>query len=141
MKHWLIIMILLGLSLPVFGQTCASFPCVLASVSVTNQSQGIRSTPLFAPATAGLFRVSAYMSTSSGILPAAMWGYEIGWKDDQAGRSSGLAAISRNSAAPFSVIVQSQAGQPITYLVKPIGVNGQLGGMTYNFSITLEQLQ
>jgi hypothetical protein len=57
MKHYLSLLILLGLSINGFAQTktpkgetsCTSFPCVVSTISVTNQSTKAPKTIIYTP--------------------------------------------------------------------------------------------
>jgi hypothetical protein len=139
MKRYLVALFLFGLSVSGFAQTqCAAFPCVVATVSLTNQSQAIPNTPIFTPTASGVFRISAYLSTSAGNH-SALWQLFVGWTDDNGARKASTAAPPSGSNANIATFVaQDVAGVPLSYQTKPIG---NVSGMTYNFSIVVEQLQ
>ena len=50
MKRYLAALFLFGLSVSGFAHAqCAAFPCVVASVSLTNQTEGVSQFPLVTP--------------------------------------------------------------------------------------------
>ena len=139
MKRYLVALFLFGLSVSGFAQAqCAAFPCVVATVSLTNQSHAIPNTPIFTPTASSVFRISAYLTTSAGNR-SALWQLFVGWTDDNGARKASTATAPSNSNANIATfVVQDVAGVPLSYQTKPIG---NVGGMTYNFSIVVEQLQ
>src|SRR3977135_389071 len=83
MKGYLVILFVLALSLAGFAHAqCAAFPCVVATVSLTNQSANIPMTPIFTPASNGCFRVAGYISTSNGTRSNAIWTVDLGFTDN-----------------------------------------------------------
>jgi hypothetical protein len=137
MKRYLSLVFLFGLSLSASAQTCTTFPCVVASVSLTNQSQRIAPTPIFTPPASGVFRVSAYMSASTGPKNAE-WELFVSWTDDLGLKFSVLDAR-ENGFNDLSLVVQAVGGQPLLYQTGH--TRGGLREMTYNLFITVEQLE
>jgi hypothetical protein len=143
MKRYLVALFLFGLSVSGFAQTqCAAFPCVVATVSLTNQSQNIPKTPIFTPTTSGVFRINAYMSTSPGTVKRAVWGFYLGSTGDNGARQYATGSgPSSDNGYNATFVTQDVGGQPLFYQTKlTAGGNGN-GGMTYNLYITVEQLQ
>jgi hypothetical protein len=68
MKRCLLLgVFLVALSASGFGQEaknqnspCSSLPCIVASVSLTNQTESVYQVPIYTPPTTGLFRISYY---------------------------------------------------------------------------------
>lgn len=149
MKHCLVVIIALGLCVSGLAQTgravrgdgaqCTALPCVVASVSLTNQSQKALQIPLFTPSSDGLYRVSAYMRTSTGTNQRASWQLTLGWTDELGTNVSG-SSIGPDSFLPITLVVRDIGGQPLAYSVKPHG-GGQGVGMTYDLFVTVEQVQ
>ena len=139
MKRYLVALFLFGLSVSGFAQTqCTAFPCVVATVSLTNQSQNILKTPIFTPTTSGVFRINTYVTASHGNSNNAEWFVYLGWTDDLGAKSWTLNAYENTSNAPNTTFaVEDIAGQPIFYRTK--SVRG--AGVTYSLFITVEQLQ
>ena len=109
MKRFLLVVFLLALNLPAIAQTCATFPCVVASVSLTGQTADVFKTPLYTPNTAGLFRISAYISaTPNGTGGAYI--VTLGWTDDVGARTS--RTVVPPSAADFVNVVAKSNGAP-----------------------------
>lgn len=151
MKRYLLVMVLLGMSVGSFAQSvkatradgteCATLPCVVATVSLTDQGQPIPSTPIFTPTADGAFRMSLYTSTSGGTNKRAYWATFFGWTDVHGAKQMPLANTYPNGSSSISMLVQAVAGQPLLYQVKPVGGGGGVVGMTYDLLITIEQLQ
>ena len=123
------------------GATCAAFPCVVASVSLTNQGQGIPATAIFTPAASGVFRIGTYLSTTTGTNQNATWEAFVGWTDDIGVRQGGFVFALPNIATSSTLVVQMVAGQPLLYQTKLYRTLGGSGGMTYNLNVVVEQLQ
>jgi hypothetical protein len=142
MKHYLVALFLFGLSVSGFAQTqCSAFPCVVATVTLTNQSQAIPSTPFFTPAQDGMFRMNVYLSTTASTNKGAYCAVFAGWTDENGSRKWQSQANQNNSNAGYSssFVVRDLGGQPLLYQTKPN--QGQGTGMTYELFITVEQLQ
>lgn len=151
MKICLSLLILLGLSATCIAQNgkarrsdgteCTAFPCVVATLTLIDQSQNLPSTPIFTPTSTGVFRINAYMSTSTGSVKRAVWTLYLGSTGDNGshryGTGSGPGA---DNAYNATFVTQDIGGQPLLYQTK-LGGGGGSGGMTYNLYITVEQLQ
>jgi hypothetical protein len=116
--------------------TCSTLPCEVASVTLTAQTAAIPPTVIFTPTTAGLYRISAYLSTSA--TKSSVWKYAFTWTDDEKARNSGAQPVGPGTFSAFSASVQSAAGQQITYSVGAGA--GNPPGSTFNLVITVEQL-
>jgi hypothetical protein len=137
MKRYLVALFLFGLSVSGFAQTqCAAFPCVVASVALTNQTTSVSQVPVYTPAQSGMFRVSYY--EESAPIVGSSWIFTWNWTDDTTTRSYGPFTLSRgsyfNAGVPGMWVT---AGQPITYTV----TKGRGGLGSYNLYATVEQIQ
>jgi hypothetical protein len=141
MKSLLIFVFLLGASLCAAAQTtCSSFPCVVASVSLANQTANIPATDLYTPSTSGVFLVSSNISCSTGTVKGAEWETYEGWTDAFGPRTGAYLYCGMNTSAGQSLLVPAVAGQPIRYEVR-LATHGGSGGLTYNLNIVVQQLQ
>ncbi len=136
----LLALLMIAFSASAFAQ-CAAFPCVVASVSLTNQAQAIPATAIFTPRANGVFRISSYISTSNGTNKNATWEAFEGWTDDIGPRQGGFIFAVPNIDSSSTWVAQAVAGQPLLYQTKLYRTLGGSGGMTYNLFITVEQLQ
>src|SRR5207244_5968046 len=127
-----------------FAQT---FPTVVATVKVTGQTTAIPKTVLFTPTADGMFRISAYMTTTVPKTGQAIWLASINWTDDAnnwlvSNVATVLAYSSTNSIVcclPLNYLTfWAKAGTPISYAVH--SANGDATGSTYEVFMTLEQL-
>ncbi len=135
----LLALLVIGFSIGAFAQ-CATFPCVVASATLTNQTAAIPSTPIFTPTSDGIFRVSAYLSASASTSKSAYTYVLVGWTDENGPRKTGSQAYQNNSNAEFTnFTLRDLAGQPLLYQTLYVPSKGT--GMTYNLYITVEQLQ
>jgi hypothetical protein len=151
MKHYLVAMAVFVLCISGMAQTrkairsdgteCPTLPCVIASVTLTDQSTAALRVPIFTPTSDGIFRISSYMTTSDGTVKRAYWELSLGWTDNLATRSALALDVFPNGVAGATQLQSTVAGQPLTYTVKPHGGGGGVGGMTYNLRLILEQLQ
>jgi len=130
-----------------FAQT---FPTVVATVKVTNQTTAIPSTVLFTPTADGLFRITIYMVTTVPKTNGtqADWSANVDWTDDAgnwlfvevavtpAYQKTNSNVFARTSDWPLTF--WATAGTPISDSVQ--SGNGQAGGSTYEVFATLEQL-
>lgn len=120
---------------------CSAFPCIVASVSLSNQGQGIPATAIFTPSGSGVFRISSSLSTTTGTNQNATWEAFEGWTDDIGPRQGGFIYASPNINTSSTWLAQVVAGQPILYQTKLYRTLGGSGGMTYNLHIIVEQLE
>jgi hypothetical protein len=113
---------------------CPSFPCVVASVSLLNQTESVHQVPIYTPTTTGFFRVS-YLE-QMGTLGIGTWTFTWNWTDDVRYETFGPFQLSPityfNAGIPGMRVL---AGHPITYSVTGNGVG------SYNLFATVEQLQ
>jgi hypothetical protein len=138
MKRCIVLLaLLIGSSIGTSAQTCATFPCVVASVSLTDQVNGITATPIFTPPARGVFRISAYLSVAKADQkPNALWNLEFLWTDDQRARQTSYnigAGISNSQNAIW--VVQSVGGVPLLFKTRSMD-----GRVPYNLFIVVEQL-
>ena len=134
-------MVVIASSASAFAQ-CAAFPCVVASISLTNQSQAVKSAPMFTPTVAGVFRISGYVSTSAGTNSSAEWAVYLGWTDNHGPKQLLYGATHQNASdAASPITVQDVAGQPLLYQTVLYGGGQGSGGMTYDLFLVVEQLQ
>ena len=137
MKRSLVVLFVLALSLSGFAHAqCAAFPCVVASVSLVDQTEPVR-TAVFTPTNSGLFRVTVYMEASH--TPSSHWDLFFYWKDDLRPTGMGLGSPMGGQILTNSFNVRAIAGGPISYILKK-GKNTPPEA-TYNLFITVEQLQ
>ena len=120
MKHYLVALFLFGLSVSGFAKAqCAAFPCVVATVTLTNQSHSILNTPIFTPTASGIFRISAYLSTSAGNNQSALWLLFVGWTDDNGARKVGTGAPPSGSNAAIATFVAQAYWAPTRTGARP----------------------
>lgn len=115
---------------------CSSFPCIVASVSLTNQTAVVFDVPIYTPPTDGFFRVAYYEQSVPG--PGTGWGFTWKWTDDFQQQTFGPARLRPGDYFNAGIQgVRVRAGHPITYSISPLS---GLGG-AYNLFATVEQLQ
>jgi hypothetical protein len=120
------------------SSSCSSFPCIVASVSLTNQSTPAREVVIYTPPTSGLFRVAYYEVVAPGT--GSGWMFTWQWTDDFQEETFGPFQL--DPGYYFNAGIQGMrvsGGHPITYTVTP--VIGTKGLEVYNFFATVEQLQ
>jgi hypothetical protein len=141
MKRYLVALFLFGLSVSGFAHAqCAAFPCVVATVSLTNQSHTIPNTPIFTPPASGIFRINAYLSVAKSHNTLANWDLLLTWTDDNGVMKATTQAWQHiPNAANATFVVQDVGGQPLFY--KTRSEDGASHGLTYNLFIVVEQLQ
>ena len=142
--RYLAILILFGVSTSGFAQTgkiktdgtqCATLPCVVASLSLTDQTQSVSNVPILTSSVSGLFRVSFYMDSSR--IRGSIWHLVFNWTDDLRPRQTGSYIVNAGNEAFSQFPVRGVAGQPITYTVNE-QTNIQA---TYDLFIAVEQVQ
>ena len=139
-RHLLVSVFLIVFCAKGFGQEansqnspCAAFPCVVASVSLVNQTESVDRVPIYTPPTTGYFRVSYF--EDNGQLGFGNWTFTWQWTDDQKTEIFGPFQLRPgeyfNAGIPGMRVL---AGHPITYTVTG-------SGGSYNLFATVEQLQ
>jgi hypothetical protein len=115
---------------------CASFPCVVASISLPNQTMSVSQVPIYTPTTTGLFRIAYYLeSDTRGI--GGFWYLSFSWTDDLGIESPPAVYLQPGGRLSFGVPgMRVLAGHPITYTVTNSGHGG-----SYSLFATVEQLQ
>src|SRR5262249_14381074 len=78
-RHLLLSAFLIAFCVNGFGQeatirssSCPSFPCVVASIALVNQTQSIHQVPIYTPTTTGFFRVS-YVEQTGQVGFGGIW--------------------------------------------------------------------
>jgi hypothetical protein len=147
--YLMVILFLFGLSISGFAQktknttsSCTAFPCVVATISVVNQSTNVTQAPIYTPTEDGTFRINAYMSTSPDDNVSAYWKVVFAWTDELGLKFGGILTPHQNAYYPMTIVVNDVAGQPLAYSVRPHSGNGGGGShMTYDLTIVVEQLR
>jgi hypothetical protein len=131
----------------------STFPLVVASIRLTDQTQRIPNTPIFNVTTTGLYRVSGYMAMATpGAGKTAFWDINLSWTDEAGLETNAnyteLSAVQvpplAYAFAPYlphilpPIPIEAVAGTPINYAV---GGTAYGGGGTYELFMTVEQLQ
>lgn len=148
MKRCLSFALLLGLSSITVAQNaragrgeateCATFPCTVASISLTDETSSTSNVTIFTPATDGLFRVNVYMESAR--INGSDWAIGLGWTDSEETRvypGNGY-TVGPGGFGTFTQVVHDLAGQPMTYRVQGAKHSA---GTSYNLFITVEELQ
>ena len=131
---------LIALSARGFGQEaknqnspCASLPCIVASVSLINQTESVYQAPIYTPPTTGLFRISYY--EINGQHGFGVWTLTWNWTDDLKDQAFGPFELQPgeyfNDGVPGMRVL---GGHPITYTVTG-------SGGSYDVFAIVEQLQ
>jgi hypothetical protein len=105
MKRCLVLLVfVIGMNVSGFAQ-CSAFPCVVATVTLTDQSKKIPVTSIYTPPTSGVFRVNAYMSATTGNNGGEYWQLTLQWADEIGSQQGYTAAFtgSNNAATPLSL--------------------------------------
>jgi len=147
MKKYFALLMMLGLCVSGFAQTakarradgteCAALPCVVASVSLLDQTAPFPQTALLTSTTGGLFRVTQYLESSH--IKGSTWGVTFGWTDDLKTWSTGVFQAHAGSISAGTWVVRIIPGQSITYAVTQ--GNNNPPGTSYYLFVTVEQLQ
>jgi hypothetical protein len=152
----LLLLALLGVAvtrsngLPPSGQ---SGPVVVAKVVVENQTAAIAPTTVYTPTVSGLYRIHAYMTVpvAANSQNPGNWYMNLGWTDEAGVEAmNGFIQTFAASTPPQAygeglsgvpgvvLMVQSAAGQPITYSVT--GNSPPYDNGTYSLFFTVERL-
>jgi hypothetical protein len=123
------------------AQTCSPFPCVVTTVTLTNQSKAIPATTIYTPNTDGLFRVSAYLSlTTVKNVNNEGWELLLAWTDEIGTKKANTNSYNGGSnALTDTFVVRGIAGQPLGYTTNPISGGGPQSN--YNLFIVVEELE
>jgi hypothetical protein len=136
--------------LPPSGQNA---PVVVAKVVLENQTNAIPTTTVFTPTVSGLYRIHAYMTVpgSANSSNPGYWQMNLGWTDQAGVEAVGDVIQTFANATPpgafgfgttgvpgVVLLVQSEAGQPITYSVTGAGTPYDNG--TYSLFFAVERL-
>jgi hypothetical protein len=114
---------------------CSSFPCIVASISLTNQTVPVSQVPIYTPTTDGLFRVVYYEEASN--IGFGVWVFTWRWTDDLQTEAQDMIQLTSGRYANYGVTgIRALAGHPITYTV-----THRFGGGSWNLFATVEQLQ
>jgi hypothetical protein len=114
---------------------CASFPCIVASIALANQTVPVSEVPIYTPTADGLFRVVYYEEVSE--TGFGIWVFTWRWTDDLKTESQDMIQLSQGAYANYGVTgIRALAGHPITYTV-----THRFGGGSYNLFATVEQMQ
>lgn len=116
---------------------CGSLPCIVASVSLTDQTAPIPPTTLVTPAANGLFRVTYYLESSR--VQGSVWGVSFNWRDEMKTRTTGTLQAQAGTITAGTIAVRSITGHAITYTASAGGTPPP--DASYNLFITVEQVQ
>jgi hypothetical protein len=116
--------------------SCATLPCVVASISLQGQTAPVAETAVFIPSTSGLFRITAYIESSA--MNGSQWGLQFKYTDDLRGRSAALYQVHPGDSESIVYNIRDVAGQPINYTVSEL--KNWTGG-SYDLFITVEEIQ
>ena len=113
--------------------SCSSFPCIVASISLVNQSMSVSQVPIYTPATSGVFRVSYYFEADAQGI-GGEWSLNFGWTDDlRPENDHGGVIVYPGQYVSYVLPVRDLGGHPITY-----SVMGNTG--SYNLYVVMEQV-
>ena len=118
------------------NSSCPSFPCIVASVSLTNQTGAFSDVTIYTPPADGFFRVAYYELVAPG--PGEGWSFTWKWTDDFQEEIFGPFQLRPGNY--FNAGIQGmhvRAGHAITYSVSPSNGVGEV----YSLYATVEQLQ
>lgn len=114
--------------------SCASFPCIVASISLVNQSMSVSQVPIYTPTTSGVFRVTYYFEADAEAIGGS-WILTFGWTDDLKPQSIPPVGVQPGTYFSYVLPVRDLGGHPITY-----SVMGNTGG-SYSLFAIVEQVQ
>jgi hypothetical protein len=141
MKRCLVLLVfVIGMNVSGFAQ-CSAFPCVVATVTLTDQSKKIPVTSIYTPPTSGVFRVNAYMSATTGNNGGEYWQLTLQWADEIGSQQGYTAAFTgSNNAATAAFVVRDLGGSSISYATT-FNHQGGTEPLKYNVFIVIEQLE
>jgi hypothetical protein len=126
----------------------STFPLVVASIRLTDQTQMIPNTPIFNVTTTGLYRISSFMAMTTPGSIYGHWNLNLSWTDEAGLETNTYAELGTDQVPPqdyapiHSVLpplsIEAIAGTSINYTV-----GGIAGGtpVTYELFMTVERLQ
>lgn len=141
MKRYLLLgTLLIALTASAVGQEaknaaspCASFPCVVASVSLTNQTMSVSRVPIYTPTASGVFRITYYFEADAQGIGGS-WILTFGWTDDLKPQTIPPVGVQPGTYFSYVLPVRDLGGHPITY-----SVMGNTG--SYSLFAIVEQVQ
>jgi len=146
MKKYFALLMMLGLCVSGFAQTtkarradgteCASLPCVVASISLTDQTSPVSQVPLIVPGADGLYRVTFYLESSH--VKGSVWGISFNWTDDLRNWTTENYFALAGTEYSWMLNLRALAGEPISYTITR---KNNPPGATYSLFVTVEQLQ
>ena len=113
---------------------CPSFPCIVASISLLNQTVSVSQVPIYTPATNGVFRVTYYFEPNARGIGGS-WLLTFGWRDDVKQETIPPVLVQSGSYVSYALPVRDLAGYPIVY-----SVMSNTGG-SYSLFVIVEQVQ
>lgn len=125
----------------------ATYPQIVAKVSLTGKTATIPATNILTPATSGTYRLSVYWTETVANSASGPWQLVLAWSDEvgpeTTGQGPSYLLLYPGSFPPFafvqqSLIVRAAAGVPITYSV--VGYAGGTPSGTYDLYIVAEKL-
>ncbi len=125
------------------GPAAATYPQIVAKISLLNQTTSLPATTILTPTTNGTYRLSVYWAETVPGPNVGNWQLTFGWTDEVGAESNGQGLILYpTKAPPFDSVQQTQivranAGTPITYTV---GGLGAVPTGTYDLFIVAEKI-
>lgn len=145
MKRHLIVLSLIVLNAVAFARTpkakgedtgCTVFPCVVASVTLTDQTAPLSNVVLVTPTSDALYRITYYLEPTT---TNSFWNLALNWTDEVRSRewvtAAGLNIQNVISYSALVILARQVAGQPLTYSTE------QRRAGSYSLFITVEQVQ
>lgn len=154
-KLWIPAVMLLASCIFLAGRSLGSAdslpatPQIIRRVALTNQTAPIPATTLFTPSHTGLYRVTAYLTTTAPVPNLNVWAYGLSWADDAGTESASLLYAYMQSPPPNAygvdaagspsktTMIEAVAGQPVSY---QISGDGTQGSAAYSLYIIVERL-
>lgn len=115
---------------------CVDVPQIVAKQSFLAQTVGLGSTTVYTPAASGLYRISAYVETSSGT--ASVY---ITWTDDHRAQGTGTSVIlGQSNGGNFQTNGDFQVNV-IRATTNPIAISSTYSGTgSYDIYVVIELL-
>jgi hypothetical protein len=105
-------------------------PKIEAVISLSNQSTGISTTPIFTPPRPGLYRYSAYATATVGSASSSIY-----WDDEAGSENLGIITAGVGSPSSGSYVFRALPSSPISFNVS-VGPSPN----NYNLDIVIESL-